>query len=48
MMYAGLTSMYEVDDKDKVVKLSHVPEPEAGAPMPVVLAKQGTTVLALL
>lgn len=38
--------MYEVDDKDKVVKLSHVPEPEAGAPMPVVLAKEGTTVLA--
>jgi len=37
--------MYEIDDKDKVVQLKGVPRPEAGAPMPVVLATESVLFL---
>ncbi len=33
--------MYQIDDKDRVRKLSGVPRPDVGAPLPVVLASEG-------
>lgn len=38
--------MYEVDDRDKVVKLEGVPQSSVGAPIPVVLSDEGKVVLA--
>lgn len=37
--------MYEADEKDKVVRLAQVPKPEAGAPMPVILATEDIVAL---
>ena len=40
--------MYEVDDRDEVVCLDGVPEPDAGAPLPAVVADEGHLLLAYL
>lgn len=37
--------MYEIDSRDRVVVLDSVPPPDAGDPLPVVLAKDGAAVL---
>lgn len=38
--------MYEIDDKDRVVELTDVPQSSVGAPCPLVLSDEHTTVLA--
>ncbi len=38
--------MYEVDDKDQVVTLEGVPQSSIGAPLPMIIAKEGRVVLA--
>lgn len=38
--------MYQVDSKDKVIKLENVPQSSVGAPTPVVLSDEGKTILA--
>jgi hypothetical protein len=40
--------MYNVDDKDRVIKLDDVPQSSVGAPLPVVLSDEGKTLLAYL
>ncbi len=37
--------MHEIDGKDRAVPLDSVPPPEAGDPLPVVLAKDGAVIL---
>lgn len=38
--------MYDVDDKDRLVSLSDVPQSSLGAPIPVIVADEHTVVLA--
>lgn len=38
--------MYEIDDKDKVIKLNDGPQSSIGAPLPVVLSDEGKVLLA--
>jgi hypothetical protein len=38
--------MYDVDDKDRVVRLADVPQSDIGAPMPLVFSDEGRIVLA--
>lgn len=38
--------MYQVDKKDRVVRLTDVPQSSIGAPHPVMLAEEGTAILA--
>lgn len=38
--------MYELDARDRVVKLEDVPQSSVGAPLPVVVADEGTLQLA--
>jgi hypothetical protein len=40
--------MYQVDDRDKVVKLDDAPQSSVGAPLPVVLSDEHTLLLAYL
>jgi hypothetical protein len=40
--------MYSVDEKDTVVELTHAPRPDAGAPLPIVLADDYRLLLAYL
>src|SRR5919108_140066 len=41
-----LAAMYEVDDRDAVVQVAELPPPSPGAPEPVVLADEGSAVIA--
>lgn len=41
-----LRAMYEVDARDRVVELEDVPQSSVGAPLPVVVADEGTLQLA--
>ena len=38
--------MYEVDERDRVVELTDVPQPSVGAPMPLVLADEHRVIVA--
>lgn len=40
--------MYEVDDKDVVAELEGLPQPDAGAPLPLVLSDEHTLLLAYI
>lgn len=45
--YVALSNpMYPVDDQDRVIELKDVPQPDIGAPAPVVLSDERTTLLA--
>ena len=37
--------MYSVDDQDRVIELSDVPQPDIGAPLPIVLSDERVTLL---
>lgn len=37
--------MYEIDGRDRAVKLEEAPPPDSGDPLPVVLAKDGSVIL---
>jgi hypothetical protein len=45
---ASLFAMYQVDDRDRVIELSEVPQSSVGAPLPVVLSDEHTLLLAYL
>jgi hypothetical protein len=38
--------MYEVDEKDRVVTLESIPQSSVGAPLPLIVANEGRTILA--
>lgn len=38
--------MYSVDEKDNVIKLSSIPKSSVGAPIPIVLSDENTTIVA--
>ncbi len=40
--------MYSVDSHDRVLELRNVPQSSVGAPLPLLLSREGTTVLAYL
>ena len=40
--------MYEIDDKDRIVALDAIPKPDAGAPMPMVVANERRLIVSYL